>query len=169
MPPNDDDRDQREVTLNDEQALELMQGWTGGVTDPLYAISSTGGWNYAWVFEYAIDNLDADISRVNQIGPDEFQLGKGVFTKEEIDELHYIRDALSMALYEDTGKMRESRSLEMPRGPRRRPSREDRYPAPPRPEPGPFVTPRSRGRRRPAPPPPAKTSDRRRKPPRRRR
>lgn len=132
MSDNDDDRDTTEVTLYDDEALELMQGWTGGTSDPLYAISSTGGQNYAWVFEYAIDNLDADINRVLQIGPDEFQLGKGVFTKAEIDELHSIRDALSMALYEDTGKMLERRSEAI------------RYEKPKHAPPGRHVTPRSR-------------------------
>ena len=131
MNNDDKDRDTTKVTVYDAEALDKMEGWTGDVTDPLYAIVSTGGWNYAWVFEYAIENLDADINRVKQIGPDEFQLGKGVFTKAEIDELHRIPDALSMALYEDTGKMLERRSEDI------------RYERPKRPD-GHQVTPRAR-------------------------
>jgi hypothetical protein len=48
--PEKDERDMRKIAVYDEEALKLMQGWTGGETDPLYAISSSGGWNYAWVF-----------------------------------------------------------------------------------------------------------------------
>lgn len=93
-----DERDMRKIVLYDDEALKLMQGWTGGETDPLYAISSTGGWNYAWVFADAIANIDRDLSRVKKLGRNKFQLGKGTFSKAEIDELRYIRDALQMTL-----------------------------------------------------------------------
>jgi len=91
------DRDRTWIEMHDKKALDLMQGWTGGTDDPLYAISSTGGKNYAWVFEDAIANLDADIASVKKSGK-KYKLGKGVFTKAEIDELHYIRKALADAL-----------------------------------------------------------------------
>jgi hypothetical protein len=96
--PEDDERDMRKIVLYDDEALKLMRGWTGGETDPLYAISSTGGWNYAWVFSDAIANIDRDLSRVKKLGRNKFQLGNGTFTKAEIDELAYIRDELSVAL-----------------------------------------------------------------------
>ena len=95
---DEDKRDESWVTLYDYEALKLMPGWTGGQDDPLYAISSSGGANYAWVFQDAIANLDADIARVKKIGRNEYQLGNGTFTKKEIDELHTIRDALVMTL-----------------------------------------------------------------------
>lgn len=110
-----EERDMRKIAVYDEEALKLMQGWTGGETDPLYAISSTGGWNYAWVFTDAIANIDRDLSRVKKLGRNKFQLGKGTFNKAEIDELGYIRDALQMALddpeseFVDEGGMREGR------------------------------------------------------------
>jgi hypothetical protein len=94
----DTDRDQRWVTIDDNEVIELMPAWTGGQSDPLYAISSSGGANYAWVFQDAIANLDADIAKVKKLGKDKYQLGKGTFTKKEIYELHTIRDALVMAL-----------------------------------------------------------------------
>lgn len=97
-PHDDDERDMRKVAVYDEEALKLMQNWTGGQSDPLYAISSSGGWNYAWVFTDAIVNIDSDLSRVKKLGRNKFQLGKGTFSKADIDELHYIRDALQMAL-----------------------------------------------------------------------
>lgn len=95
----DSERDQRWIDLHDGEALDLMQGWTGGERDPLYAISSSGG-NYAWVFEDAIANLDSDIRRVKKLGRNKFQLGHGTYTAKEIDELHIIRDALAEALAE---------------------------------------------------------------------
>src|SRR5271155_1781538 len=82
-----DDRDHRMVTLYDDDALELMQGWWSGQDDPLYAIHSMGGQHEAWVFQDAIANLDADIAKVKKLGKDKFQFGKGTFTKKEIDEL----------------------------------------------------------------------------------
>jgi hypothetical protein len=94
----DTDRDRRWVTIYDYEAIKLMPVWTCGQSDPLYAISSSGGENYAWVFQDAIANLDADIARVKKLGKGKYQLGKGTFTKKEIDELHTIRDALVMAL-----------------------------------------------------------------------
>jgi len=96
--PEDEGRDMRKIVLYDDEALKLMQGWTGGQSDPLYAISSTGGWNYAWVFSDAISNIDRDLSRVKKLGRNKFQLGQGTFSKAEIDELRYIRDALQMTL-----------------------------------------------------------------------
>ena len=107
------DRDQREVTLYDDDVLEIMQGWTGGIDDPLYAISSTGGRNYAWVFQDAIANLDSDIRRVHKVGRNQYQLGKGIFTKKEIDELHQIRDALQYALEDvvGVGRTEEARHI----------------------------------------------------------
>lgn len=95
---DEDERDMRKIAVYDDEALKLMQGWTGGQTDPLYAISSSGGWNYAWVFTDAIANIDRDLSRVKKLGRNKFQLGKGTFSKAEIDELAYIRDALQQAL-----------------------------------------------------------------------
>lgn len=106
--PESDERDMRKIVLYDEEALKLMQGWTGGQDDPLYAISSTGGWNYAWVFEDAIANISMDLNKVKKIGRNKYQLGKGEFTKAEIDELHTIRQALSDALYEVTGEIQEA-------------------------------------------------------------
>jgi hypothetical protein len=96
-PTNEDKRNERWVTLYDDEALQLMQGWTGGQSDPLYAISSSGGANYAWVFQDAIANLSADLAKVKKVG-NKYQLGKGTFTKKEIDELHTIHDALVMTL-----------------------------------------------------------------------
>lgn len=92
----DSDRDQTWVDMHDKKAIKFMQGWWGGQDDPLYAIASSNG-NYAWVFEDAIANLDADIAKVKKSGK-KFKLGKGTFTKAEIDELHYIRNALASAL-----------------------------------------------------------------------
>jgi hypothetical protein len=102
-----DDRDHRLVTVYDDEALQLMPGWTGGQNDPLYAISSMGGQHEAWVFQDAIANLDADLRKVKKLGKGKFQLGKGTFTKKEIDELHTIRDALVMAL--ESGDLGEAR------------------------------------------------------------
>jgi hypothetical protein len=96
--PEDDERDMRKLVIYDDEALKLMQGWTGGQSDPLYAISSTGGWNYAWVFTDAISNIDRDLSRVKKLGRNKFQLGQGTFSGKEIDELRYIRDALQETL-----------------------------------------------------------------------
>lgn len=93
----DSERDQRWIDFYDGEALDLMQGWWGGQADPLYAIASSGG-NYAWVFEDAISNLDADIARVKKIGRNKYQFGRGTFSGKEIEELHIIRDALAEAL-----------------------------------------------------------------------
>lgn len=106
-PDDNDDRDHREVTLYDDEALQLMQGWWSGQGDPLYAIHSMGGRHEAWVFQHAISNLDSDIRRVKPLGRGKYQFGKGTFSKKEIDELHTIRDALATALYEVTGEMQE--------------------------------------------------------------
>jgi hypothetical protein len=95
----DSERDQRWIDFYDGEALDLMQGWWGSSGDPLYAIHSSGG-NYAWVFENAISNLDADLRRVKKLGRNKFQLGGGTFSGKEIDELHIIRDALADALAE---------------------------------------------------------------------
>jgi hypothetical protein len=124
---DEDERDMRKIAVYDDEALKLMQGWTGGETDPLYAISSTGGWNYAWVFTDAIYNIDRDLRSVKKLGRNKFQLGKGTFTKAEIDELRYIRDALQMALDDPESELvdeaREGR-VEAPRKPAdRRPRR----------------------------------------------
>jgi hypothetical protein len=91
---DNDERDERWVTMYDDEAIELMPGWTGGQNDPLYAISSSGGANYAWVFRDAIANLSSDIAKVKKLGKNKYQLGKGTFTKKEIDELNLIHDAL---------------------------------------------------------------------------
>lgn len=97
-------RDTRKVAVHDRKALELMQGWTGGTDDPLYAISSTGGSNYAWVFEDAIANIDADLNKVKKIkNSKSYQMGRGTFSKKDIDELRSIRDALARALGEGEG------------------------------------------------------------------
>lgn len=96
--PEDDGRDMRKLVVYDDEALKLMQNWTGGQSDPLYAISSTGGWNYAWVFTDAISNIDRDLSQVKKLGRNKYQLGRGTFSKADIDELHYIRDALQETL-----------------------------------------------------------------------
>jgi hypothetical protein len=116
-PEQKDERDKRKIFIHDEEALKLMQGWTGGQDDPLYAISSTGGWNYAWVFTDAIANIDRDLSGVRKLGRNKFQLGKGTFTKKEIGELEYIRDALQMALDDPESVMvdEESRRSESQR------------------------------------------------------
>lgn len=122
---NDDggeERDMRKIAVYDEEALRLMQGWTGGTDDPLYAISSTGGWNYAWVFEAAIAKINSDLNRVRKIGRNKFQLGRGIFTKAEIDELRTIHDSLQDALNDpdselvDEGGMREGRRGAAPVG-----------------------------------------------------
>lgn len=97
---SDDDRDMREVTLYDDDALKLMEGWWSGQGDPLYAIYSMGGRHEAWVFERAISNLNSDIAKVHKIGRNQYQLGKGTFKKREIQELFTMRDALEMALAE---------------------------------------------------------------------
>lgn len=110
--PETDERDMRWIQIYDDEALEAMQGWTGGQSDPLYAISSSGGANYAWVFVDAISNVSRDISRVQKIGRNKFQLGKGTFTKKEIDELYTILAALESAL-DEGGEVREA-----PRGAR---------------------------------------------------
>jgi hypothetical protein len=103
----DSTRDQRWVTLYDDEALAIIPAWSGGTMDPLYAISSSGGANYAWVFEDAIANIDADLARVKKLGRNKYQLGKGTFTKVEIDELHHVRAALAWALEEETGRVLE--------------------------------------------------------------
>ena len=110
-----DERDKRWVTIYDDEAVKLMSSWTGGQNDPLYAISSSGGGNYAWVIQDAVANLDSDIAKVKKLGKGKFQLGNGTFTKAEIDELHIIHDALVMAL-EDP----ESYSTEIEEGHRTR-------------------------------------------------
>ena len=115
----EDERDMRKIVLYDDEALKLMQGWTGGTSDPLYAISSTGGWNYAWVFSDAIANIDRDLSRVKKLGRNKFQLGQGTFTKAEIDELRYIRDVLSMALDDPDNVMVDEARGAHARAPRR--------------------------------------------------
>lgn len=115
LPDEDEPQDRRWITVSDYDAVELMPGWTGGQSDPLYAISSMGGENYAWVFVDAIANLDRDIGRVQKIGRNKFQLGKGTFTKKEIDELYTIRDALQMAL-DEGGEVREMREVRDGRG-----------------------------------------------------
>jgi hypothetical protein len=117
---NDNERDQRWVTLYDDEVLRLMQGWTGGQNDPLYAISSMGGANYAWVFEDAIANIDMDLARVKKISRNKYQLGKGTFTKKEIDELATIRNALAVALESETEQMVEGRASRGGRGDRTR-------------------------------------------------
>jgi hypothetical protein len=91
---DNNERDERWVTMYDDEAIELLPGWTGGQNDPLYAISSSGGANYAWVFQDAIANLSSDIAKVKKLGKNKYQLGKGTFTKKEIDELNLIHDAL---------------------------------------------------------------------------
>lgn len=112
-----DERDMRKIAVYDDEALKLMQGWTGGQSDPLYAISSTGGWNYAWVFTDAIVNIDRDLRSVKKLGRNKFQLGKGTFSKSEIDELRYIRDALQMALDDPESELvDEAREVRAPRG-----------------------------------------------------
>jgi len=91
-----------QVTLYDDDALNLMQGWWSSQGDPLYAIYSMGGQHEAEVFQDAISNLNSEISRVKKVGRNKFQLGKGTFSKKEIDELYTIRDALQMSL-DDAG------------------------------------------------------------------
>jgi hypothetical protein len=93
---SNEDRDIHWVDLHDKKAIKFMEGWWGGQDDPLYAIASSGG-NYAWVFEDAIANLESDLAKVKKSGK-KYKLGKGTFTKAEIDELKYIRDALADAL-----------------------------------------------------------------------
>jgi hypothetical protein len=97
-------RDTREIVLDDEEALNLMQGWWNGQNDPLYAIYSMGGAHEAWVFQDALDNLDYEIGRVKMLGNGRYRLGKGTFSQEEIDELHTMRDAIAEALESATGK-----------------------------------------------------------------
>lgn len=104
----EEERDTREVTLYDDEAMELMQGWWNGQSDPLYAIYSMGGQNEAWVFQDAISNLDREIGRVKKIGGNRYQLGKGTFSKAEIEELSTLRDALQMALDDTPGEAREA-------------------------------------------------------------
>jgi len=120
--PEKDERDMRKIAVYDEEALKLMQGWTGGETAPLYAISSSGGWNYAWVFTDAIANIDSDLARVKKLGRNKFQLGKGTFSKAEIDELRYIRDALQEALDDPESELVDEAPkgrVAAPRGPHR--------------------------------------------------
>jgi len=114
--PESDERDMRKIAVYDDEALKMMQGWTGGQSDPLYAISSTGGWNYAWVFTDAIANIDRDLSRVKKLGRNKFQLGLGTFSKAEIDELRYIRDTLQEALDNPESELvDEARRVRAPR------------------------------------------------------
>jgi hypothetical protein len=111
----DEPRDERWVIMDDYDILQLMRGWTEGERDPLYAIASMGGENYAWVFEDAIANIDSDLRKVKKVGK-KYQLGKGTFTKAEIDELHEIRDALQRALdYAEEG-LHEAPSRRAPHG-----------------------------------------------------
>lgn len=99
---SNEDRDIHWVDLHDKKAIKFMEGWWGGQDDPLYAIASSGG-NYAWVFEDAIANLESDLAKVKKSGK-KYKLGKGTFTKAEIDELKYIRDALVDALEGERGE-----------------------------------------------------------------
>ena len=110
-----DERDRRTVTLYDDEALELMQGWWGSSSDPLYAIYSMGGQHEAWVFQDAIANIDDDLRRVLKVGRDQYQLGKGTFKKKEIDELRTIRDALEMALQDAAGNALDESRRRRPR------------------------------------------------------
>ena len=91
------DRDTRAVTLDNPRVMDLITGWWGSQDDPLYAIHSMGGTHEAWVFQDAIANLDAMLASVKKVGS-KYQLGKGTYSKKEIDELRTIRDALARAL-----------------------------------------------------------------------
>lgn len=132
-PEEEDTRDKRWIILYDEDALRLLSNWTGGQSDPLYAISSMGGANYAWVFEDAISNISSELARVQKIGRNKFQLGKGTFTKAEIGELEIIHDALQGALVDapSEGEEMPERLRETSRGQsvnarKRGPTRTDR-------------------------------------------
>jgi hypothetical protein len=82
-----------------DEAVALTQGWWNGQGDPLYAIGSRDGIDIErWVVERAVSNLSADIRKVKRLGHGKYQLGKGTFTKKEIDELHTMRDAFERAL-----------------------------------------------------------------------
>lgn len=105
------DEGSREIILYDDDALQLMPNWWNGQSDPLYAIHSMGGAHDERVFEDAIDNLDHELGRVKKLGPNKFQLGKGTFTKKEINELHIIRDALAAAIESETGRVLEERPV----------------------------------------------------------
>lgn len=99
------------IQITDSEALRVAQGWHGSMHDPLYAISSSEGRNIPEeTVEEAITNLSADLRKVKKLsksdpyfkaygeGNKQYQLGKGLFTAEEIDELRYMRDAFSLAL-----------------------------------------------------------------------
>jgi hypothetical protein len=80
------------------EAVKLMPNWTGGQDDPLYAISSSGGGNYAWVIQDALANINSDLAKAKKLGRNEYQFGRGTFTQAEIDELRTIQNALESAL-----------------------------------------------------------------------
>jgi len=91
------------VNITDHKALRIADGWIAGQNDPLYSITSRDGRNIEpETIDRVISNINADMKRVLDLGAGHgsrrYQLGKGTFTKAEIDELRYMRDAFTRAL-----------------------------------------------------------------------
>jgi hypothetical protein len=97
----------RVIIIYDYEALQLFQNWWAGQGDPLYAIYSSGGEAPAEVIRDALANIETDIGKVKKTGK-KYHLGKGTFSKKDIDELYTIRDALAAALAEggEVGEVR---------------------------------------------------------------
>jgi len=85
------------VTVGDSQAVRLTEGWHGP-GNVLYAIGSNDGRVPVSVLERAIADLKTEVARVKPLGKGRYQLGKGTFSKAEIDELRYMLHAFKQAL-----------------------------------------------------------------------
>lgn len=103
-PEGDDDKF---ITIHDYDAVKMSEGWHASMGDPLYAISSNGGWRIPKrIVRDAVNNLAADLARVKKLGRNKFQLGKGTYTKAEIDELAIMHDAFAYALEDPESRTR---------------------------------------------------------------
>jgi hypothetical protein len=91
------DEPKKMVTIGDDQALRYAGQWHGP-GNVLYAVSSNRGRVPEEVVERAIDDLKREIAGVRSLGKGRYQLGKGTFSKVEIDELRYMLRAFQQAL-----------------------------------------------------------------------
>ena len=87
------------VTIDDDKAVRFTQYWWVGMGDPLYAIGSNDGIDIPrHIVVDAVSNLNADLARVQKVGRNRYQLGKGTFKRSDIHELEHMRDAFQRAL-----------------------------------------------------------------------
>lgn len=106
------------VAITDTEARRLAAGWYGGASDPLYAIATSRGEGLPEaVIDEAAENLSRDLRRVKKLSKTDaqvrefgendsriYQLGKGLYTKKEVDQLKYMRDAFAQALRQARGQ-----------------------------------------------------------------